>query len=490
MKKLFIVAIVCSVVGACAVQPARHAELATAVDSVSPHAWRVDVPNPEVDAKTWWSQFDDKVLDQLIDLVLSENLDLQEANERVKQAQAITVQTRAALLPELDAVGHVSAARQNTPPPVGEVRQGGVGLALGWAPDVFGGERLALLADQAHLVGLEHAENSVRLALAADTAAAYVELRWAQSELRILQNNQLIRERALGLTQERLKFGLSTRLDVARAQNQLDAVRAAIAPAQAAIRHRLNLIAVYSGRTPESLDPLMLETQLPIPTPPRTAPQTLPSEALLRRPDVLAAYAQVEQRAAEVGAANAERYPKFSLKLEDGLLAASYLGMPTLVDNVFSAALNATSPIFNAGKITAGIKQSESKMRESELNLHQSMLRALREVEDARADMVSGADSIQRLRDALTASDQSLRLAEKLYKAGATDFLDVLSAQEVYLRDSDGLNQAQRDYALAAVALYRSLGGGWSQAPIGAPNAAVRPSVLQQRVALVDHARM
>lgn len=489
MKKLFIVTIVCSVVGACAVQPARHAELPTAVAGVSPGTWSVGLPNPEIDAKTWWSQFDDPVLDQLIDLVLSENLDLQEANERVKQAQAITRQTRAALLPELDAVGHVSAARQNTPPPLGDVKQGGIGLALGWEPDVFGGERLALLADQAQLVGLEHAEDSVRLALAADTASAYVELRWAQSELKILQDNQVIRESALRLTQERLKFGLSTRLDVARAQNQLDALRARMAPAQAAIQHRLNLIAVYSGRTPESLDPLMLATQAPVPTPPRTAPQTLPSEALLRRPDVLAAYAQVEQRAAEVGAARAERYPKFSLRFEDGLLAASYLGMPTLLDNVFSAALSASSPIFNAGRITAGIEQSESKMRESELNLRQTMLRALREVEDARVDMVSGADSTQRLRNALTASDQSLRLAEKLYKGGATDFLDVLSAQEVYLRDSDGLNQAQRDYALAAVALYRSLGGGWSQATIGAPNAAARPSVRQQHVAIVDHAR-
>jgi outer membrane protein TolC len=194
-----------------------------------------------------------------------------------------------------------------------------------------------------------------------------------------------------------------------------------------------------------------------------TAPQTLPSEALLRRPDVLTAYAQVEQRAAQVGVAKAERYPKFSLNLTDGLLAASYVGLPTLTDNLFSAALSATSPIFNAGRITAEIEQSESKMRECELNLHQTMLQALREVEDSRADLVSSTDSTQRLQDALGASDKSLKLANKLYKGGATDFLDVLSAQEAYLRDSDALNQAQREHALSAVALYRSLGGGWSQ---------------------------
>lgn len=161
--------------------------------------------------------------------------------------------------------------------------------------------------------------------------------------------------------------------------------------------------------------------------------------------------------------AKAERYPKFSLNLTDGILAASYLGLPTLTDNLFSAALSATNPIFNAGRITADISQSESRMRESELGLRQTMLQALREVEDARANLVSSDEATRKLGSALSASDKALGLANQLYKGGATDFLDVLSAQEVYLRDSDSLNQVKREHALAAVALYRSLGGGWSR---------------------------
>ena len=314
--------------------------------------------------------------------------------------------------------------------------------------------------------------DELRLALAADTASAYVNLRWAQAELQILQDNLGIRQRALQLTRERLKYGLSTQLDVARAQNQLDELQARVPRAQSTIEHELSLIAVYSGRTPESVDKLVLATPGPIPNPEGAAPQTLPSEALLRRPDVLVAYATVEQRAAEVGVSRAERYQKFSLNLSDGLLAASYLGMPALTDNLFSAALNATSPIFNAGRITADIQQSESKMRESQLNLQQTMLQALKEVEDTRSDLVSTTESTQRLTDALGASDQSLKLANQLYKGGATDFLDVLSAQQTYLQDSDLLNQAKQEHALAAVALYRSLGGGWSQtAPLIAVSA-------------------
>ncbi|TCW85586.1 RND transporter [Burkholderia sp. SRS-46] len=463
MKKLLVALAVSVFAAGCAVQPAQHPALQESVESLAPHAWDTDVPRADVDAAAWWAQFRDPALDRLIATVLDGNLDLQAAAERVKQAQALTVQKRAVLLPELDATARASAARQNTPPPLGYVKQAGAGLALSWSPDVFGGERLDLLAAQAELVGQKRAEDAMRLALAADAAAAYVDLRWAQRELRILQDNEKIRQRALELTRKRQAFGLSTELDVTRAQNQLDALEARIPPTQAQIAHQLNLIAVYSGRTPESVDRLLLAQAGDIPAPPNGTPRTLPSQALLRRPDVLAAYARVEQRAAQVGVAKAERYPKFSLNLTDGILAASYLGMPTLTDNLFSAALSATSPIFNAGRITADIAQSESRMRESELGLRQTMLQALREVEDARANLVSATAATQRLDSALAASDKALGLANTLYKGGATDFLDVLSAQEVYLRDSDALNQVRREHALSAVALYRSLGGGWSR---------------------------
>ncbi|WP_044042691.1 efflux transporter outer membrane subunit [Caballeronia insecticola] len=465
MKKLVTEILACLSLAACAVQPATHADLPTTVTQTAPADWSVDAPKDASDPLAWWKQFNDPVMHELVASVLNDNLDLQAALERVKQAQALTTQRRAALLPQLDANAGASNSRQNTPPPLGYVRQAGVGLTLSWTPDVFGGERLELLASQAQLVGRQHAADQVRLALAANTAGAYVDLRWAQAELKILQDNQAIRERALKLTQRRLQYGLSTKLDVARAQNQLSDLQSRIPRTQATIQHQLSLIAVYSGRTPESIDKLMLANPgaTPvIPVPASGVPQMLPSDALLRRPDVLVAYANVQQRAAEVGVARAERYPKFSLRLSDGLLASSYLGLPTLTDNLFSAALNATSPIFNAGRITAEIEQNESRMRESELHLRQTMLEALKDVEDTRSDLVSTNESAARLTEALAASDQSLTLSTQLYKGGAASFLDVLDAQEAYLRDADALNQSKREHALAAVALYRSLGGGWS----------------------------
>jgi NodT family efflux transporter outer membrane factor (OMF) lipoprotein len=459
VARTLIASLVTAVVAACAVQPAQHADLQGTVRETAPAAWRIEAPQDAVDAQTWWAQFGDPTLNTLLATVLQGNLDLQAAAERVKQAQSITTQKHAVLLPQLDFTANGAYARQNVPPPLGYVKEAGAGVALSWAPDVFGGERLDLLAAQANLVGQQHALDAVRLALAADTASAYVDLRWAQAELKILQDNVSIRQRALALTQDRLKYGLSTQLDVTRAQTQLSELQARIPRAQASIEHQLNLIAVYTGRTPESVAQLALAAPAPIPAAPANAPQLLPSQALLRRPDVQAAYATVEQRAAEVGVARAERYPKFSLNLTDGLLAASYLGMPTLTDNLFGA----TSPIFNAGRITAQIDQSESRMRESQLNLQQTLLQALREVEDSRTDLVSAAGQTQQLNDAVAAASQALTLANQLYKGGATDFLDVLTAQQTYLADADLLNEAERDHALAAVALYRSLGGGWSQ---------------------------
>ena len=464
MYKILLALAASMTLAACAVQPASHADLPSTVQSIAPANWSVDAPQDNVDAAAWWEQFGDPVLHELVSSVLSQNLDVQAALERVKQAQAVTTQRRAALLPELDATATAADARQNTPPPLGYVRQAGFGVTLGWTPDVFGGERLELLAAQAQLTGRQHDVDALRLALAANTASAYVDLRWAQSEQKILQDNIAIRERALRLTQERMQYGLSPRLDVTRAQNQLSELQARLPRADATVQHQLSLIAVYSGRTPESVDTLVLATPGAIPMPSSAVPQMLPSEALLRRPDVRSAYAELTQRAAEVGVAQADRYPKFSLQLTDGLLASSYLGLPTLTDNLFSAALNATSPIFNAGRITAGIEQSQSRMRESDLRLRQTLLQALKDVEDTRTDLVSTSEQADRLKEALQSSDQSLRLSTQLYKGGASGFLDVLAAQEAYLQDSDALNQARREHALAAVALYRSLGGGWSEA--------------------------
>jgi NodT family efflux transporter outer membrane factor (OMF) lipoprotein len=465
MKRLMLYAAACMTLAACAVQPETHADLPTSVTAIAPADWTVTAPQDATDTAAWWSQqFDDPILRDLVTSVLSQNLDVQAALERVKQAQAVTTQRRAALLPELDATATASDTRLNAPPPLGYVRQAGVGLAADWTPDMFGGERLELLASQAQLTGRQHAVDELRLALAANTASAYVDLRWAQAEQKIVQDNVVIREHALRLTQERMQYGLSTRLDVARAQNQLSELQARVPRVASTIQHQLSLIAVYSGRTPESVDALLLATPCAIPVPGTTVPQIVPSEALLRRPDVQTAYADVTQRAAEVGVARAERYPQFSLRLTDGLLASSYLGLPTLTDNLFSAALNATSPIFNAGRITADIEQNQSRLRESDLHLRETLLQALKEVEDTRSDLVSTSEATTRLSDALDSSDQSLKLSTQLYKGGASGFLDVLAAQETYLKDSDALNQARREHALAAVALYRSLGGGWSEA--------------------------
>jgi NodT family efflux transporter outer membrane factor (OMF) lipoprotein len=469
MKLIVAMAAVAAAFGivGCALRLAQHADLPTAARELAPDAWSVAAPQDKTDSDAWWQQFGDPVMHQLVASVLTGNLDVKAALERVKQAQTLVTERHAALVPELNATATAADVRQNTPPPLGYVREAGIGLAASWEPDVFGGERLAVLAAQAQVVGREEALNDLKLALAANTAAAYIDLRWAQAELQIVSDNERIRSRALKLTQERLHYGLSTQLDVARAENQLQELEAQIPRVRSQIQHALSLIAVYSGRTPESVNELLSGDVLAIPAPSQGVPQTLPSEALLRRPDVRLAYATVEQRAAEVGASKAERYPKFHIDLTDGLLASSYLGLPTLTDNLFSAALSAASPIFNAGRIDAGIERSESKMRESQLALRQTMLQALKEVEDTRSDLVSRSDQSERLAHALAASDQALRLSNELYKGGATDFLDVLTAQEVYLRDAQNLNQAKREHALAAVTLYRSLGGGWDTRDAG-----------------------
>ncbi len=443
MKKFILEIAACLSMAACAVQPATYADLHGTVNDIASANWSVDVPNANAvaDANTWWNQFNDPVMHRLVPSVLDSNLDIRQAVERVKQAQALTTQKRAALLPQLDANARAADTRQNTPPPLGYMRQVGIGLTLGWTPYALClRRRAARTARRAGAVGRARTCGRSGAARARGEHGLGI-YRSAMGSVGV-EDPPRQRDHSRACAQAHAtppQYGLSTKLDIARAQNQLSDLQARIPRTQATIQHQLSLIAVYLGRTPELLDTLALAdagAAPVIPVPANGAPQTLPSDALLRRPDVLAAYARVEQRATEVGVARAERYPKFSLRLSDGLLASSYLGLPTLTDNLFSAALNATSPIFDVGRIGADIDRNESRMCESQLALRQTLL------------------------DALAASDQSLTLSTQLYKGGAASFLDVLDAQEAYLRDADSLNRSKREQALAAVALYRRATAG------------------------------
>ncbi|MGI4813232.1 MAG: efflux transporter outer membrane subunit [Janthinobacterium lividum] len=443
----------------CAVQPATHADLNASVAQTVPADWSASAPESDATLDAWWGRFADPTLQTLIQTVLQHNLDLDAALERIQQAQAASAQADSYLSPTLTATGNAADTRQNAPPPLGYVRTAGAGVAASWNPDVFGGVRLELLAAEARTRGAVEAANELRVALAASTAADYMQLRWAQNDLRILNDNVAIRTRALRLTERRHEFGMATRLDVVRARNQLNEIEARVPAARAAIAHQTTALAVLSGATPESFE---IRGGPAVPIVSAVLPTLLPSTAMLRRPDVRRAYTVVEARAAAVGAARAQRYPQFTLRLSDGLLAASYLGLPTLTDNLFSAALGVTSPIFNAGRITASIAGSESGLREAQSQLHQTMLGALKDVEDARTDLLALSEQVAKSDAALDASQQALTLSIQLYRGGASSFLDVLAAQNAYLNDAQALNRARRDDALAAVGLYRALGGGWS----------------------------
>jgi NodT family efflux transporter outer membrane factor (OMF) lipoprotein len=449
----------------CAVRPASHANLLDAVQAIAPDTWSVGAPTDNVSVTAWWRGFGDPTLRDLVVDVLRNNLDIQAAVERVKQAEALTVERRSSLFPELNATARAADQRQITPPPLGYVREAGIGVAASWVPDVFGGERMAILAARAQETGRRDLLNSLRLAMASNAASAYIRLRWAQTALQIDEDNIKIRRRSLQLTEKRLAFGLSTQLDVARAQNQLDTIQARVPPMQSLIQHQLSLIAIYRGSIPERNNDVTLTDVGSIPLPMLALPAIMPSTALLRRPDVQAAYAVVAQRAAEVGGEQAQRYPQFRINLADGLLSASWLGLPTLTDNIFSAALAATSPIFNAGRITAQINASESRLTEAQLGLNQTMLSGLKEIEDTRSDLVTLSQQEDRLTDALKTSDQAVQLSTRLYTSGATSFLDVLTAQNAYLQDALALADVKRDRALETVALYRSL-GGWAIGPV------------------------
>ena len=274
---------------ACAVQPATHADLpATVAVGGARQTGASTRRKTRVDAAAWWAQFGDPVLHELVGSVLSQNLDVQAALERVKQAKPSRRSGAPRCCRNSTRAPPPRDARQNTPPPLGYVRQAGIGLTL--ELDARRVRRRASgTAGRAGAVDGPRACASMqlRLALAANTASAYVDLRWAQSEQKILQDNVCDPRTRIATDAGAHEVRLSTQLDVARAQNQLSELQARFPRAAvddpASVEPDRGVFGPHAGirryaRARHARADSRRRQD--------AVPQMLPSEALLRRPDV------------------------------------------------------------------------------------------------------------------------------------------------------------------------------------------------------------
>jgi NodT family efflux transporter outer membrane factor (OMF) lipoprotein len=470
-------------------------------DLKTPSAWRdaqstgsVPVAGPV--ATTWWEQFGDATLTRLVQRVADSNLDLREAEARLAESRAELRVAGAAALPKADgntsytrerasSKGVVSLFSSDTSPTATQSnglggRQSGIpaGLAGGlppfdlwqygfdasWEVDLWGRVRRSVENASATTDASEAALHDTMLVSIAEVANDYLQLRGVQERLRITHENLSTARQSVSLTQERVRGGLATEVDLAEAEGQAADTGAAIPPLEQEQHRLINAIGLLLGQYPGALEAELLAPS-PVPAVPATVPVGLPSELARRRPDIREAEAQLHAATAEIGVAKADFFPQVTLSGSAALQSLQFKDLAQWGARSYSIGPAISIPIFEGGRLSGTVALREAEQQEAAAKYQQTVLAAFRDVDDA----LSAYAAEQRRRIDLDASVDAARraliLSDRRYRQGLGTYLDVLTAQRSLLSGQQQLASSTATIDTDLVALYKALGGGWEAFP-------------------------
>ncbi|CAN5180712.1 efflux transporter outer membrane subunit [soil metagenome] len=437
--------------------------LASATTQLPPQ-WQAPLPHTGqlTDLARWWQQFDDPLLSPLIDAAQAASPSIASAASRIEQSRAARVGAGAALLPSLNASASAQRARQDFVTPLGT--SSSVGLQAAWELDVFGGARAGRDAAQARLEGAQAGWHDARVAVAAEVATTYVSLRACEAQAEQVHADTNSRAETARLTDLAARAGFQSPGNAALS-------RASAAQGQVSLtqqRAQCDLL-VKSLVALTALPEPALRSQLAsgtgrVPQPAQIAIETVPAQALAQRPDLADAARAVLAASADVTQSQAQRYPRITLggSIAAARYEASSLSGDGMVWSVGPVQL--TLPIFDGGTRTANVDAARARFEEAGALYRGQLRNAVREVENALIALQSTAD---RSTDAQIASDgfaASLRATDSRYRGGLGTLFELEDARRSAVAAQIALIDLQRERVSAWIALYRALGGGWSDA--------------------------
>jgi multidrug efflux system outer membrane protein len=421
----------------------------------------------------WWKNFADTNLDALIAQALKSAPDLAEARARVREARALQGIAGAGRYPTADAAGEYTRNLGSENVPTG-VLPGGLGPGIhsnlwqagfdaSWEIDIFGGIRRTIEAADANYQAVAEERADVTLTLVAEVARDYIDLRGAQRRIEVARKNLAIERDLLALTQSLLTAGLAPQQDLLRAEAQVRDIQAAIPEFETDERAAAYRIAALIDR-PFTEVSAELSVPRPIPQSASEVPVGLPSELLKRRPDVRAAERRIAAANARIGIAQADLYPHFSLTGVAGLESLYFSSFGNASSGYYQIGPGVTWRIFDAGKIRFEVQAESARTAAATAAYERSVLDAFRDVETALVSYANVKVRRNELAAESAADAQATDIAKLLYERGVESFLPVLDAERSLYAADDALAQSERDSALALIALYKSLGGGWPSA--------------------------
>lgn len=417
--------------------------------------------------RTWWREFNDPMLNRLVDLALRNNQDLGVAQERLRQARAERVQIAAGLGPTVLAGGAGQALRGSKlleGASGGQSQSWALGFDASWELDLFGGTRRAVEAADAGVDALVDDHRALQVSLLAELAADYAELRARQLRLNIARDNVRTLREVEQLAERALRRGLGASADVMQARAEREMAQAQPPVLDADIVRLSHAIGVLAGGFPGDWRAALAEPSPILPVVP-ALPLALSSEIILQRPDLQADERRLAAATAQIGVAEATQLPHFSIPLGVGTTAAMLHELFSGASLAWSASVQASQVLYDGGRAGAGVRAAQAHAQASRLIYERDVRLALRDVEDALTGLSSERQRQRSLTAAVQDSQQALDRASRLYRKGLSGYLSVLTAQRTVNQARDTLAVSQWGEVQGVITLYKALGAGWQNEP-------------------------
>jgi len=415
----------------------------------------------------WSTLFTDPVLHELIARALANNLDLRIAAIRIVQAQDRISIARSQQYPTISGGGSYSAIRippslagdkNDGTPAASFFDGGGPSASATWALDFWGLYRRQTEAARADMLSFVWAQRATRSTLISDMAGAYFRLRSLDAQLRMTDNTIEARRDSVKLTEALVAGGAASTEDLRQAQELLEQAQANRPEIQRQITAVEGAISVLLGIGPE---PIPRGNSIDRQPHPATVPVGIPSDLLVRRPDIQQAEQRLIAANARVGMARALYFPQISLTGTGGAASNQLTSVLTNSAAYWLAAGSLTQPIFDAGRIRSNYRLSQAQREELVVEYRKTIVEALRDVTDALAAYQSSHVRRTHQNAQVEAAADAVRLARLRYSGGSTSYLEVLTTDTQLYSAQLQLAKVQEQEASSLVQLYSALGGGW-----------------------------
>ena len=421
----------------------------------------------ELPSSEWWKKFGDSTLDSLIEVGLQRNYNVAMATRRIQIAQNAVGSARASYYPDFSVGVGYNIARSSG------LLAGSKGSAstesyfsgtvsMNWEIDVFGKVKSQVNAKKAAVKVSRVDRAGIMVSLAAQIASTYIDMRVAQAEISIANENAKSQKKALDIAQARFETGLASKLDVDQAKTVYYNTLASLPSLENQVHQDINSIAVLINEKPEAIES-QLSTPKALPAYIQIVSTGIPADLLRRRPDIVEAEYEIDEYAAQLGIAKKDYLPDLSLSGSFGVAAHNIGDMFRGPAFEYSIAPTLSWTIFDGFARKYNVASARENMETAIDNYNLTVMTAYEETDNALASYFTNVHYIQILDDLLSASREYDRLSLDQYKNGLAAYINVADAQVSLLEYENTYIQAQGQALIALIDLYKALGGGWSE---------------------------